>query len=262
MIAQEPAVRPGGRGNADKGITAAIAGSKEDPAAFERGAKAYTQYCAGCHGATGRGSVGAPDLVRSILVLDDEKGILIAPGYSRTAGPTPECRSSASPKRRSPTSSHGCTCRRTRPAIAPPTPSGRPHRRREKRRSVFQRDTCTGCHSATGDLKGIGSRYDAFSLQARWLQPRGGRGGRRGRGGGHGIQEERDHRHRDPAERTEPITGILDPNRRFQRLPARCLRRISFLHLQGNTPEGRDSRSPEACTSTCSRNYPTPTSTT
>ena len=26
-----------------------------------------------------RGSVGAPDLVRSILVLDDEKGILIAP---------------------------------------------------------------------------------------------------------------------------------------------------------------------------------------
>ena len=78
MIAQEPTVRPG-RGGADKGITAAIAGSKEDPAAFERGAKAYAQNCAGCHGATGRGSVGAPDLIRSILVLDDEKGILIAP---------------------------------------------------------------------------------------------------------------------------------------------------------------------------------------
>ena len=78
MIAQEPATRIGG-GSADKGIPAAIAGSKEDPAAFERGGKAYTQFCAGCHGATGRGSVGAPDLVRSILVLDDEKGILIAP---------------------------------------------------------------------------------------------------------------------------------------------------------------------------------------
>jgi cytochrome c oxidase cbb3-type subunit 3 len=34
---------------------------------------------------------------------------------------------------------------------------------------------CASCHSASGDLKGIGSRYDAFSLQARWLQPRGGR---------------------------------------------------------------------------------------
>ena len=50
MLAQEPTVRPG-RGGADKGITAAIAGAKEDPAAFERGAKAYTQSCAGCHGA-------------------------------------------------------------------------------------------------------------------------------------------------------------------------------------------------------------------
>src|SRR5580658_9690460 len=69
MVAQEPAVRPGAPGAADKGI----------PAAFDRGAKAYTQFCAGCHGATGRGSVGAPDLIRSILVLDDEKGILIAP---------------------------------------------------------------------------------------------------------------------------------------------------------------------------------------
>ena len=28
---------------------------------------------------TARGGAGAPDLIRSILVLDDEKGILIAP---------------------------------------------------------------------------------------------------------------------------------------------------------------------------------------
>ena len=71
-------MRPG-RGGGEKGITAAIAGAKEDPAAFERGAVAYAKNCAGCHGANGRGSVGAPDLVRSVLVLDDEKGILITP---------------------------------------------------------------------------------------------------------------------------------------------------------------------------------------
>jgi mono/diheme cytochrome c family protein len=55
---------------------------------------------------------------------------------------------------------------------------------------VYFQSTCASCHSATGDLKGVGARYDAFSLQARWLQPRGGRGGgggRGGRGGGGGA---------------------------------------------------------------------------
>jgi cytochrome c553 len=39
---------------------------------------------------------------------------------------------------------------------------------------------CTACHSATGDLKGIGGRIsDARTLQQRWIMPTGG-----GRGGG------------------------------------------------------------------------------
>src|SRR3954454_4822013 len=84
LQAQEPAF--GGRGTARAGANeqggvsaAAIAGAKEDPAAFARGSKLYTANCGGCHGATGRGGPGAPDLIRSVLVLDDEKGILIAP---------------------------------------------------------------------------------------------------------------------------------------------------------------------------------------
>jgi cytochrome c oxidase cbb3-type subunit 3 len=175
ITAQEPAVRPS-RGTADKGITAAIAGSKEDPAAFERGAKAYTQYCAGCHGATGRGSVGAPDLIRSILVLDDEKGILIAP-ILRDGRPD-----AGMPKL-------GLTEAQIADLVAwlhVQTYSAG-HRTTYAYQDVLTGDakkgeayfnaTCKGCHSATGDLKGIGSRYDAFSLQAKWLQPRGGRGG-------------------------------------------------------------------------------------
>ena len=81
LLSQEPAVSGAGtRATNDKSVTAAaVAGSKEDPAAFERGAALYTTNCAGCHGATARGGPGAPDLVRSLLVLDDEKGILIAP---------------------------------------------------------------------------------------------------------------------------------------------------------------------------------------
>ncbi|MEO7145098.1 MAG: cytochrome c, partial [Bryobacteraceae bacterium] len=39
---------------------------------------------------------------------------------------------------------------------------------------------CNTCHSVTGDLKGIGSRYDPVTLQDKFLMPRGSRRGRRG----------------------------------------------------------------------------------
>src|SRR5260370_34034017 len=58
---------------------AAIAGSKEDPKAVDRGAKLFAANCGGCHGANAKGGPGAPHLVRSVLVLDGEKGVLIAP---------------------------------------------------------------------------------------------------------------------------------------------------------------------------------------
>src|SRR5271169_3007277 len=78
LTAQEPAVAGAGT-SPGRGAAAALAGSKEDPAAVDRGAKLYATNCAGCHGPAARGGVGAPDLVRSLLVLDDEKGILISP---------------------------------------------------------------------------------------------------------------------------------------------------------------------------------------
>ena len=77
LQAQEPRANIGGRGA--RGEAAAIAGAKEDPVAVERGTKLYSAHCAGCHGNTGRGNPGAPDLIRSIIVLTDEKGILISP---------------------------------------------------------------------------------------------------------------------------------------------------------------------------------------
>ena len=53
-------------------------GPAPDPAAAERGEKIYTPNCAFCHGAKANGASG-PDLVRSPLVLHDEKGELIGP---------------------------------------------------------------------------------------------------------------------------------------------------------------------------------------
>src|SRR5215468_573797 len=43
---------------------------------------------------------------------------------------------------------------------------------------------CNSCHSASGDLQGIASRYEPPALLAKFLYP--GAGGRGGRGGGGG----------------------------------------------------------------------------
>jgi cytochrome c oxidase cbb3-type subunit 3 len=196
VAAQEPTV--GGAGSARGGTSAAanaaaasaataaaIAGSKEDPAAVERGGKLYVANCGGCHGATGRGGAGAPDLVRSVLVLDDEKGILISPilrnGRPDQGMPKPDL---SEPQIADIVAwlhvqTYAAGHRGTYAFLDVVT--GDP----KKGESYFNTTgTCKSCHSPTGDLKGIASRYDAFALQSRWLQPRGGRGGGRGGGGG------------------------------------------------------------------------------
>ena len=183
LMSQEPVVTGAGatRGpQAAAGTSAsaaAITASKQDPAAVERGGKVYASHCAGCHGATAKGGPGAPDLVRSLLVLDDEKGILIAPvlreGRPDKGMPRPNL---------------------TEPQIADVVAwlhvqtYAAGHRvtyefkdvvtGNAKKGEAYFNANCASCHSPAGDLAGIAKRYDPFSLQGRWLQPRGGRGGR------------------------------------------------------------------------------------
>jgi mono/diheme cytochrome c family protein len=54
-------------------------GTPPDPQAAERGGKLFKENCAFCHGAKATGGDTGPDLVRSSLVLHDEKGSLIGP---------------------------------------------------------------------------------------------------------------------------------------------------------------------------------------
>jgi cytochrome c oxidase cbb3-type subunit III len=160
---------------------AAIAGSKQDPAAVERGGKAFATYCAGCHGVAAKGGPGAPDLVRSLLVLDDEKGILIAP-VIREGRPD-----KGMPK-----------LNLTEPQISDIVAwlhvqtYAAGHRTTYEFKEVLTGDAakgkayfngaggCSSCHSATGDLAGFAGKYDPISLQSRWLLPR----SSRRRGGG------------------------------------------------------------------------------
>ena len=187
--AQEPTFGGAGPARAanDRGgvSAAALAGSKEDPVAVDRGGKLYATNCAGCHGAGARGGVGAPDLVRSVLVLDDEKGILIAPvlrdGRSDQGMPRPNLTESqiadivAWLHVQTYAAGHRTTYAFQDVVTGDP----------KKGEAYFNgTGNCNTCHSVTGDLKGIGSRYEPFALQSRWLQPRGGRGGGRGGRGG------------------------------------------------------------------------------
>ena len=152
---------------------AAIAGSKQDPAAYERGTKMFATYCAGCHGANGRGGPGAPDLIRSLLVLDDEKGILIAPVIREGRPDKGMPKLGLSEGQISDivawlhVQTYAAGHRTT--YLFKDVVTGDP-----KKGEVYFKTTggCSSCHSATGDLAGIAKRYDPFSLQARWLQPR------------------------------------------------------------------------------------------
>src|SRR3954469_2089262 len=54
-------------------------GAPPDAAAAERGSKIFAASCSFCHGAKATGGDTGPDLVRSSLVLHDEKGELIGP---------------------------------------------------------------------------------------------------------------------------------------------------------------------------------------
>src|SRR6266566_2783451 len=76
--------RAGGRGGRGFGNIREFLGlgPAPDAAAAARGEKLYAPNCAFCHGEKARGAAG-PNLVRSEVVLHDEKGELIGPAVSK-----------------------------------------------------------------------------------------------------------------------------------------------------------------------------------
>ena len=174
LYAQERSGSASGSGGAS---AAAITGSKEDPAAVERGTKLFAANCAGCHGANAKGGPGAPDLVRSVLVLDDEKGILIAPvlreGRPDQGMPKPNLTEAqiadivAYLHVQTWAADHRVTY-----AFQDVVTGD------AKKGQAYFNAKCGSCHSPIGDLAGIGKKFEPLALQSHWLQPRApGRGG-------------------------------------------------------------------------------------
>jgi mono/diheme cytochrome c family protein len=180
LAAQEPSFEPSQKiqGQTNTISNAALAGSKQDPAAVDRGARVFATYCAGCHGIGAKGGPGAPDLIRSVLVLDDEKGILIGPviregrpdkGMPRLGLTEPQIADIVAwLHARTYAAGHRVTYD-FKDIVTGDAQKG----------EAYFNATCSGCHSAQKDLAGIGKKYDALSLQTRWLQPQTGRNHKR-----------------------------------------------------------------------------------
>ena len=175
--AQAQGQRPGGSGQSTRVFLGL--GPAPDEVAAKRGEPLYDRLCAACHGPQGRGAQ-APSLLRSTVVLHDERGEQIAP-VVRTGRPgTPGMPGSPGLTdaelydlsqyihlQVELTANRG-TYDETYASLKG-QPTGDPRR---GERFFTGAGGCTSCHSTTGDLAGVGARFpQVAALKARFLWP-------------------------------------------------------------------------------------------
>jgi mono/diheme cytochrome c family protein len=141
----------------------------EDQGAVDRGNKDFVANCAFCHGSSATGGEGGPDLVRSVLVLHDEKGDKIGPVVLNGRKTMPKF----------PFSSQQIS---DLAAFLHYQAQSKANRMSYEIQNVVTGDAkageayfsskCSSCHSTTGDLAKIATKYDPVSLQSRFLYPK------------------------------------------------------------------------------------------
>jgi mono/diheme cytochrome c family protein len=174
--AQPPARRGGGGAGVDY--------KAYDDATLDRGKKTYTANCAFCHGGNAKGGESGPDLLRSLTVLHDENGELIS---KVVLNGRPD---KGMPKFNLPPDQ-----------IADITAFLHDSVRAAAQRGTYKildilvgdpqagqayfngAGNCTSCHSVTGDLAHIASKYEPVDLQQKIVMPRQQRFGPRGPAG-------------------------------------------------------------------------------
>lgn len=146
-------------------------GAPPDPAASARGQKLFSANCAFCHGATATGGEG-PNLVRSSLVLHDEKGELIGPVIQngRPDKGMPAFSNFTSDQLRDIAE---FLHQRVYEAVNRwGYQVGNIVTGNASKGQAFFAQRCVACHSASGDLAHVGTKYQPADLQALFLFPR------------------------------------------------------------------------------------------
>jgi cytochrome c oxidase cbb3-type subunit III len=145
-----------------------------DPAAIERGKAVYGVNCQFCHGADTRGGDGGPSLLRSSIVLADQHGETIAPVVRAGRPGMPKFDFTDAQMADIAAFLHtfraaGYDESRVKP---PSIVVGD-----AKAGEAFFQARCSSCHSTTGDLHGLASKFaDPRLLQQTWLMPGSGAG--------------------------------------------------------------------------------------
>ncbi|HEX3684089.1 MAG TPA: c-type cytochrome [Bryobacteraceae bacterium] len=143
---------------------------KYDPASVERGRQFFASTCGFCHGTSAKGGEKGPDLLRSVLVLHDEDGKSIGPvilngrpdkGMPRFALTANQISDIADFLHNSILSAEDRDSYKILNIVTGDPRAG----------ATYFEGHCTSCHSAAGDLKGIASKYDAITLQGKFIQP-------------------------------------------------------------------------------------------
>lgn len=184
LAAQTP-TGPSGSGQAGRGARGAGGDSGVerlrafDPAAVERGRTAFGEKCSACHRANARGGQGfaGPDLIRSVLVLQDVNGRQIGAHLQADHKPSiplapPDISDIATFLHREITFAAERSNYQLQYVMTGNAKAGEAY--------FNAAGGCSRCHSPTGDLKGIGARHDGPTLQT--LIAFGTVGGGRGRG--------------------------------------------------------------------------------
>jgi cytochrome c oxidase cbb3-type subunit 3 len=181
----------GGRGGGPTLNGAPLDRHVVDPEAANRGRAVWVAECIECHGTSARGTDKGKNLIQSDMVLHDRYGSTLVPFLAKGHPMQSGRKSSSLSQAQVADLSHFIheqvyDTLRGSPIFQPQQLLTGDAKAGE---AWFNgAGKCSTCHSATGDLKGIGSRYDTATLQGRFLFPRGG-GGRGGRGGGGGGKQ-------------------------------------------------------------------------
>jgi cytochrome c oxidase cbb3-type subunit 3 len=168
LLAQTPA-RPAqptqaGRGNRPERAPDYPVRPPAPPEQVAHGQQLFRSNCAFCHGSDARGGETGPNLVRDQVVLADQYGELITPivqngiparGMPKFALNATEIADIAAWLHVQPLSDRGSPS--TLDIVVGSASQGQAYFNGAGR--------CTQCHSTTGDLAGIGGKYDAKTIQ-------------------------------------------------------------------------------------------------
>src|SRR5262245_49920077 len=143
-----------------------------DAAAVQRGQELLLARCGFCHGSNARGGSGGPDLTRSVIVQEDENGQQLD-AFLKVGRPDrnmPKFELSSPELTDLATFLHATIYqlanRDTYQILDILTGDARAGE------AFFNgKGGCRSCHSPTGDLKGVGAKYDPATLQTRMLMP-------------------------------------------------------------------------------------------